>query len=68
LTPFDCGCTPDGTDRCALHLGWLCHRPNTDAAMVLEWKISVGVCPPCRIAKWRSVSLSAEATPTRGKR
>jgi hypothetical protein len=55
MTPFDCGCTPDGTDRCRLHIYWGCHTART----------SDGECPPCRIAKWRSVSLSAEATPTR---
>jgi hypothetical protein len=61
VTPFDCGCTPDGTDRCRLHRGYLCHDTvHAGKTFVL--------CPPCRIAKWRSVSLSAEATPTRGKR
>jgi hypothetical protein len=64
MTPFDCGCTPDGTDRCTLHGKWCCHagcEPHSGSHFI-------PVCPPCRIAKWRSVWLSAEATPTRGRR
>jgi hypothetical protein len=65
MTPFDCGCTPDGTDRCARHKEWWCHvEPVVWDALVER----PSACPPCRIAKWRSVSLSAEATPTRRAR
>jgi hypothetical protein len=65
MTPFDCGCTPDGSDRCAVHGDWYCHTDPLEPVLdVSFWK----ECPPCRIARYRSVSLSAEATPTRGKR
>ena len=62
MTPFDCGCTPDGTDRCARHVYFPCHFPYGPGVVAAD-----KVCPPCRIAQWRSVSLSAEATPTRNQ-
>lgn len=59
MIPFDCGCTPDGSDRCKWHRDWFCHDPKPLGHPDFD------ECPPCRIARFRSVSLSAEATPTR---
>ena len=63
---FSCGCEQDGSARCPRHFFMQCHCPTPpDGIIGVMWV--VGVCPPCRIAKWRSVSLSSAATPTRGK-
>ena len=61
MTLLTCGCEQDGSARCRAHLNYPCHGPR-----VAPIPIEV-VCPPCRIAKWRSVSLSADATPTRSR-
>ena len=57
MTHFDCGCETDGSARCDEHEMWFCHD--------MPDKISVGECPPCRLSRLRSVSLSPKATPTR---
>ena len=72
MTLLQCGCEQDGSARCDWHEMWGCH----DGLINEEWRHPEGDrinvvqtwCPPCRIAKWRSVSLSSAATPTRGKR
>lgn len=62
MTLLQCGCEQDGSARCPTHMGWLCHQPIGN---VIDHDREANPCPPCRIAKWRSVSLSADATPTR---
>ena len=61
---LQCGCTDDARTRCKQHKAWICHGPDLYAFGI---KLDAIPCPPCRIAKWRSVSLSSAATPTRGK-
>ena len=64
---FDCACTDDGAFRCSLHAPYPCHAdqyiPGTRSAYDPDRE-----CPPCFVARLRSVSLSPKATPTRGKR
>ena len=62
MTHFDCGCETDGSARCDAHDAYWCH------SMLAKGVLSGVMCPPCRAEKWRSVSLSPKATPTRGKR
>ena len=61
---LSCGCSEDGAERCAEHQYRACHD-----ALHEQWRTQYarlyGACPPCRLAKWRSVSLSSDATPTR---
>ena len=56
MTHFDCGCETDGGARCRDHEWWSCHD-GPDGSNV--------ECPPCRLSRLRSVSLSPKATPTR---
>jgi hypothetical protein len=63
MTPFTCGCSADGTTRCAGHTYQACHRP-VDGIIGTRW--TAGECPPCHLARLRSVSLDSRATPTRG--
>ena len=63
MTLLQCGCEQDGSARCAEHETYSCHWPCEPPCC----EVTEGICPPCRIAKWRSVSLSSAATPTRGK-
>ena len=62
MTLLQCGCSDDARFRCDEHKDWLCHGPDR---YVMGIKLEFMYCPPCRIAKWRSVSLSSAATPTR---
>ena len=76
---LSCGCSEDGAERCAEHIKWHCHNPHAyvgtadwpDLCSECELVGSIAhtddeyPCPPCRLAKWRSVSLSSDATPTR---
>ena len=62
MTHFDCGCETDGSARCLEH--WLrpCHNDMLTPEDFEEWERE---CPPCRLSRLRSVSLSPKATPTR---
>lgn len=62
---LSCGCEQDGSARCAEHKDWECHPLRHFLGVPIEQVTDL--CPPCRIAKWRSVSLSSAATPTRRK-
>ena len=58
----DCGCLayPEGEyDRCDKHRYWNCHSAAP------TW--SAEVCPPCYLARLRSVHVSPTATPTRSR-
>lgn len=59
---FRCGCQPNPqrlADYCRTHWAFGCHT-NGDREQ--------GECPPCFLARLRSVSLGAGATPTRRMR
>ena len=58
----ECGCLAEptgGWDRCDVHVFWVCHLPDRTA--------TANECPPCRLARLRTVSLSPAATPTRSR-
>lgn len=57
---FDCACADDGRQRCGEHAFMECHYKG-----VAE---KAGECPVCWLARLRSVSLSSDATPTRGRK
>jgi hypothetical protein len=63
MTLFACGCETDGSARCSTHEPWACHAYPADFR-----HLAIDECPPCRLSRLRSVSLSPKATPTRGKR
>ena len=76
MTHFDCGCETDGSARCDAHGRWFCHNLHAYVAEADNFCIECGVvgsyghtaeyeCPPCRLSRLRSVSLSPKATPTR---
>jgi hypothetical protein len=59
---FSCGCTDAPatlSDYCREHWAFGCHTNGNPEQ---------GECPPCRLARLRSVSLSSSATPTRGRK
>lgn len=64
ISMFKCGCQLDGR-YCDEHRDWGCHN---DALPPLEEGDTQHQCPVCFLARLRSVSLSAKATPTRGGR
>ena len=56
---FTCGCAVNAAtrdDRCPTHVYAACHLLGDATAKP---------CPPCQLAKFRSVNLSKSATPTR---
>lgn len=59
MQPFACSCVHDGSERCVEHAALGCH--NTDADPTPE----PVECPPCRLARRRSIVLSHRATPTK---
>jgi hypothetical protein len=54
---FSCGCATEPGEYCDEHMLLACHTEPDD--------VSGDECPGCWLARVRSVSLSAEATPTR---
>ena len=61
---FDCACTDNGGFRCSLHAPYPCHDPEVHDSTYRYYDPD-RECPPCFIARLRSVSLSPKATPTR---
>lgn len=62
---FSCLCSTDGRDRCELHAEWWCHAGGLDVLDALDANYISTECPPCRLARLRSVTLDSRATPTR---
>ena len=61
MTHFDCGCATypaTDDDYCGAHWIVWCHED-------VEREPNEPECPPCRLSRLRSVSLSPKATPTR---
>ena len=59
MQPFGCGCQHDGSDYCADHIMLPCHHLDADPTP------EPVECPPCRLARRRTIVLSHRATPTK---
>ena len=62
---YSCGCQPP--TYCPTHEPWACHSYPIEPFRSLGHNPVLEECPPCRNARWRSVTLDARATPTRGR-
>ena len=62
---FTCGCSTKGDVLCEQHQWFPCHDPELRPAERYAYDETYGECPPCRLSRLRSVSLSPKATPTR---
>ena len=67
MTHFDCGCETDPAGSyCDEHLTYSCHTSGCPPdGCGPDCPVVNGECPPCRLSRLRSVSLSPKATPTR---
>lgn len=63
ISMFKCGCQLDGR-YCPTHANARCHAPESDL-FAAAYRSEKDDCPPCFLARLRSVSLSSAATPTR---